>query len=243
MKTNLLVAAASAVICSSCQPPIVREITAANNGVKFHLRTSDTNPKKWEYHGPHDSQLRAHGMGSYALRDTFYGGYHYQGSGRFKNGLPDGVHTSTTKAPVVNTTNRYRNGEFLGYENTRNDVPEFLAGVATAGMSAMVSANRTPGTGSALMKSSSGLQYTDVTANYPEGYAYNVTTYIGQYAMDDYSFGTIYGITTRAVAEQNLEAGRRVYGGDDSLRPGWFHIEAVPVRPGSKIKVGIVGIR
>jgi hypothetical protein len=88
-----------------------------------------------------------------------------------------------------------------------------------------------------------GTQTTDITANYPEGYAYNVTTYAGFYASDDFSFVTMYGLTSYAQAKQNLEAGRSVYGGDKSDRRGWFWIEKVPVNSNSKIRLGTVKVR
>lgn len=116
-----------------------------------------------------------------------------------------------------------------------------LLNVATAGAAAYAATGNTnDGKNIAAIGTSS----TNITANYPEGYAYNVTTYTGQYASDRWSFTTTYGMTTYAAAKQNLEAGRAVYGGGDtSDRPGWFWIEKVPVRKGSSVRTGIQGIR
>lgn len=82
-----------------------------------------------------------------------------------------------------------------------------------------------------------GTQTTDITANYPEGYAYDVTTYGGQYATDPQDFITIYGMTTRASAEQNLEAGRAVYGGNSN--DPRFRIRAIRVTKGSRVRTGM----
>lgn len=82
-----------------------------------------------------------------------------------------------------------------------------------------------------------GTQTTDITANYPEGFAYNVTTYGGQYASDRHDFITIYGVTTYATAQQNLNAGRAVYGGNKN--DPRFRIEKVRVTPGSQIRTGM----
>ena len=160
------------------------------------------------------------------------------GSGRFEHGQPDGPHAFHNS--LVEGFTNYSKGQYIGTSKTRNDIPMHIAGSLIGGANAYA-ANRGNNKGKDI---STGIRNTDITANYPEGYAYNVTTYSGQYASDRWSFSTIYGITTYATAKQNLEAGRSVYGGPDkSDRRGWFWIEKVPVRKGSSIRTGVVGIR
>jgi hypothetical protein len=238
--TRLSLILAFLLVCS-CMTPAMREITARNNGAKFWIWTTANAVKQIEYHGPVDSQNRANGIGTYAVKDDFYGGNHFEATGLFGNGQPEGSHHFRTKAPVIEGSHHYANGQHTGMTKTRNDMPLHLANVATAGLTALAT-SRNSSQGRDI--GSVGVGTTDITANYPEGFAYNVTTYVGQYQSDRYSFATIYGITTKAVAEQNLEAGRAVYGGPDKgIRRGWFYIEPVRVTKGSKVRVGIVGIR
>lgn len=220
----------------SCISFKMREITARNNGTKFWLRTANDNNNKWDFTGPVDKEGKAHGMGSYVNRWSWND--QWSGSGKFIHGQPEGPHPF--RSSLVEGTHHYSNGQHVRHENTRNDIPMHLAGSLIGGANAYV-ANSNTRNGKDI---STGISTTDITANYPEGYAYNVTTYVGQYASDRYSFATFYGITTYATAKQNLEAGRSVYGGPDkSDRRGWFWIEKVPVRKGSSVQTGMVGIR
>ncbi len=240
---KIVVSILSIIACSllnSCIDSKMREITARNSGTKFWLYTPTDQNKNWEYRGAVDELNRANGFGSYNIVDTFYGGNSYEASGKFVHGQPNGDHSFRIPSPLIEGRNHYLNGQFQGTTKTQNEMPQHLANVATLGLAALVTSGSQA---SRAGQTTTGLMTTDVSANYPEGVAYDVTTYGGQYATDRYSFITIFGMTTYASAKQNLEAGRSVYGGDKSDRPGYFWIDKIPVRQGSQIRTGVVGVR
>ncbi|RYD38817.1 MAG: hypothetical protein EOP87_00700 [Verrucomicrobiaceae bacterium] len=220
------------LLLPSCLSFKMREITARNNGARFWMYTSNDNNNKWDFTGPVDKENRAHGLGSYVNRWAWND--HVHQSGNFNHGQPDGNHSF--RGSMVEGVNRFTNGQYRGHAKTRNDMPMHLLNVATAGATAIGTSRSSSATGGANA-TAIGTSTTDITANYPGGYAYNVTTYGGQNATDSYDFITFYGITDQATAQQNLEAGRRVYGGNPN--DPRFRIERVRVTKGSRIKTGI----
>lgn len=226
------------ILLSSCFGPPMKEITARNNGAKFWIYGAYGINNSWYYQGPVDSENRAHGYGQY--EDRYAPQYPWRGTGKFVHGRPDGDHPF--EVSLVSGVHHYSNGQHVGVTKTRDEVPAHVLNSLTLGAASFVAAKNGGGAGPVL--AAAGTSSTNVTANYPEGFSYNVTTYVGQYVTDKYSFGTFYGITTYQTAKQNLEAGRSVYGGEDkSDRPGWFWIEKVPVRQGVAVKTGFQGIR
>lgn len=236
MPSKFVLLALFTLMLASCNIIQVRDIVARENGVRFRMQSASWLVKNWKYQGGIDSENRAHGFGQYLQE---YGGPIYEGSGEFLHGSPEGRHRFSMD--LVEGYKTFVGGQVVKLEKTRNDMPAHLMNVATVGVAG--AAGLANGTGQSQSQRLGGEGVTPITQNYKEGYAYNVTTYVGQYASDKYSFATIYGITTLAVAQQNLEAGRSVYGGDKTMRPGYFHIERVPVTQGSQIRTGIVPVR
>lgn len=211
----------------------MREITARNNGVKFTMWAAATHTHGWDYHGGSDSQNRAHGFGRYT--QSHMGQIISRGNGEFVHGQPDGDHLFDLD--TATGYHHFKDGKPIGMTKTRDDLPEMLVANALA-----VAASRSGAAGATIaMREYDGS--TGNTANYPEGFAYNVTTYVGTSANVPWDFATIYGVTSYQTARQYVEAGKAIYGGDKRDRPGWFWIEKVPVRAGTNVKVGIQGVR
>ena len=138
---KLLPAILPIVLLASCSPAM-REMTARNNGTTFWLHAHPGATKKMEYSGPVDTQNRAHGFGNYQLPDDFYGGNHFEGSGTFKHGQPDGDHFFRVPSPLVQGYKHYSNGQCNGTTKTHNNMPAHIGGSLMGGLPALAAANR-----------------------------------------------------------------------------------------------------
>lgn len=214
---------------------------------------SPLNPSRMSYSGATNKLNQAHGFGTYTKTwpgmDAYGSPQTVTGKGTFKNGLPVGKHATEVQAATT-FHGEVTYDEQGNYVSSRKISGSVLAEI-TAG--AAKSYQTDPKFRSDLQKilgdqsgwrgSGESINTTAITANYPEGFAYNVTTYVGTSANVPWDFATIYGVTSYQTARQYIEAGKAIYGGDKSDRPGWFWIEKVPVRAGTNVKVGIQGVR
>ncbi|RYG97130.1 MAG: hypothetical protein EON58_10470 [Alphaproteobacteria bacterium] len=141
-------------VCS-CITPAMREVTARNNGAKFWLWTVSSSISRMEYEGPVDPQNRANGLGTYVLRDDYYGGNHFEGSGFFKNGRPDGEHSFRVPSPLMEGFHHYSNGLYTGTTKTRNDMPSHIVGSVLGGLTAHRAAQKTSGSPAASQSKTS----------------------------------------------------------------------------------------